>query len=100
MNKEDLETKLAQLIGLFDYLLAIEDFSAYKQLKDSYNRLFCLIKQHKKLEDIKEDNFRVVQSSFRILLEAPPNDKVLGKYILDKMQEIYEMQIKILKSAK
>lgn len=100
MKKEDIEIKIAQLVGLFDYLLSIEDFPAYKKLKENYYNLLCTIQQRLRLEDIQEVDFRVVQSSFRIMMEAPPRDITLGKYILDRMQEIYEIQIKIIKSGK
>ena len=100
MKKEDIEIKIAQLVGLFDFLLSKEDFPAYKKLKENYYKLFCTIQQRVKLEDVQEVDFRVVQSSFRIMMEAPPRDMLLGKYILDRMQEIYDMQIKIIKPAK
>ena len=94
MNKEELEIKLIKTIGLFEYLLFNEPFDAYNQLKSNYENLLSII-QKRNIEDINSDDFLVLQSSFRIMFEAPPKDIVLGRYILDRMQEIYEIQIKM-----
>jgi hypothetical protein len=95
MEKEDLELRIIKLIGVLEYLYSIEQFPAYNQLKQLYFSLYERIYEKNKFDEIKEIEFEVIQSSFRIFLEAPPKDKILGKYILDRMQEIYEIQNKL-----
>lgn len=90
MDKRNLEIKLIKLIGILDYLYSIESFSAYNQLILMYSTLLKRI-ESKKVEDINKFDFESIQAAFRILVEAPPKDKSLGKYILDRMQEIYEI---------
>jgi len=92
--KKELEIKISQLIGLFSYLIYTEDFKAYRRIKSNYEILFENLTQK---ENIRDEDFVVIQSSLRVFDEAPPKDKALGKYILCKMEEIYELKNKIEK---
>jgi len=90
--KKELEIKISQLIGLFGYLIYIEDFRAYRRIKSNYEILFENLTQN---EIIRDEDFVVIQSSLRVFDEAPPKDKVFGKYVLTKMEDIYELKNKI-----
>lgn len=97
MRKNELEVNVIQLIGIFKYLLFIENFPAYGKLLENYSDLLINIQVRRNIEDIVEYDFKPVESSFRILQEAPPRDVKLGMYILERMQEIYEIQREIIK---
>lgn len=87
MKITDLEYKIIQLIALFDYLISIEEQEAYCCVRKQYQKLLI------QLGEVKNQNFdfSLIQNVFRLMFEAPTNDKFLGKYILDKMQEIYDL---------
>lgn len=92
----EIEIKLIKLISLFDYLIYLEDFGAYKTLLKLHKR--CLLNlKGKQVNELIEEDFEPLINVFRIYMEAPPSDSKLGKYILDMMQEFYELQERVLK---
>jgi len=94
--KEELQIKIIKLIGLFEYLMSIENFGAYEDLKQKYQKLLNNLLQCQTSKDINKDTFNIIESAFRIMMDAPPKDNYIGKYILDRMQDIYLVQKNII----
>lgn len=82
-----IKFKLIELIALLKYLIHSENFDVYKKILSRYSLVLEKINSDK---NIKKEFFDPLQNVFRLYLEAPPKDKVIGRYILDKMQELYE----------
>jgi hypothetical protein len=91
-----IEYKLIELVTLFKYLVNNENFDVYKKILSRYILVLENIQDITKTNDIKKEVFYPLQNVFRLYLEAPPKDKVLGKYILVKMQDFYEDYSKIV----
>ena len=85
-----IEYKLIELISLFTYLINNENFEVYKKILSKYNIVFENFQRNKINEKLNIEDYLPLQNVFRLYLEAPPKDKILGKYILDKMQDFYE----------
>lgn len=85
-----IEYKLIELITLYRYLISIENFDVYKKILSKYEMV---------LKDNTLNNFSSLENVFRLYLEAPPKDKILGEYILNKMQDFYEDYSKIEESS-
>tara|TARA_R110002051_G_scaffold272525_4_gene333014 strand:+ start:799 stop:1086 length:288 start_codon:yes stop_codon:yes gene_type:complete len=90
------KTKLIKVIALFEYLIQIEDSSTYRQILTAYNQLLLNINNKEKVDFIKAD-FKPLQNVYKMYYESPSADKVLGKYILNLMQELYEIELQIFK---
>lgn len=88
INKE-LEIKISELIILLNYLISVEDFPVYKKLKKNFENLYYNILNK---QNISNEDFIVIQSCLRIYDDAPPKNYELGRKILDKMMEIYELR--------
>lgn len=81
-----IKYRLIELISLYKYLIYIENFDIYRKILSKYEFV---------LKDNTFKNFSSLENVFRLYLEAPPKDKKLGEYILNKMQEFYEDYSKI-----
>jgi hypothetical protein len=82
-----IKFKLIELIALLKYLINSEDFDVYKKILSRYSLVLEKINNDK---NVKKEFFDPLQNVLRLYLEAPPKDKVIGRYILDKMQDFYE----------
>lgn len=92
----ELKLKLIKIIGLLEYLIYIENFKAYHVLLKKHKEILMNLKDKQEVSEIKLADFDPFLNVIRIYLEAPPSDKILGKYILDVIQDFYELQEKYL----
>ena len=92
--KENLKTKVEELLRLLDILLLEDKFIAYHHIKKIYIEFLKLLNEKKEVE---KDDFSVIQNCMRIFLEAPSGNYELETKILDKMQEIYDIEDSIKK---
>ena len=90
-----IKLKLIEIIALYKYLLKVENFRAYEEILSKYLSKNKKISSLNTKEELEVSNFEPLLNAFRLFLEAPPKDKILGKYILDKMQDFYEDYSKI-----
>ena len=92
MSKKELEIKIIQLIGLFDYLISINGTIAYHSVKNKYKIVLEKLIKCESIQDVSKEVFDELLNVFRIFMETPTRDVILGQYILGKMQEIYLIQ--------
>lgn len=97
--KEELQLKVSDIVRLFDYLYSKENFTVYLDIGNQYQLLYNKLIELDSIDKITEDTFSVIQNVFRLFMEAPPKDLVLGKSLLEKMQEIYLIQVQILNKS-
>lgn len=93
--KEELQYKIIKLIGLFDYLISINGTEAYHLIRKKYQILLENLMQYENIQAVNQETFDILLNVFKLFLEAPPKNVDLGKYILDRMQEIYLIQKEI-----
>lgn len=93
--KERLENKIIELIKLLDAMAIGHRFSSYNKVKNNYSKLLELIKI-KNQDEITEEDFDIIQNCIRMVLEAPQKDYLSGINVLNKMQEIYDIQTELL----
>lgn len=90
-----LSVRIAKIMALFEYLISIENFSAYTKILHLYR--ICLINIiDKENDEISEEDLSSLLNVSRLFFEAPPSNKILMKFIIDKMQESYELERKII----
>lgn len=89
------KVKLIKIIALLEQLIIEEDFGAYHKILKSYRTVKRNIME-KKEEQMTEEDFISLQNVYRIYTEAPPSNVVLGTDIRNHMQELYELERKIL----
>ena len=89
-----IKEKLVEVISLFKYLTYIDNFNVYNKILNNYQKVYRGIKNKENSEICKED-FEPVLNVFRMFMEAVPSEKYLTKYILEKMQEVYEFHEKL-----
>ncbi len=92
----ELKFKLIKNIGLLEYLIYIENFQTYQNLLKKHHEILTNIKDKENISELKASDLSPYLNVMRIYLEAPPSDKKLGKYILEALQDFYELQEKIL----
>lgn len=91
----ELKLKLIKLIALFEYLNYVENFKAYKDILKLYKKVWSNI-ENKEQKQMFEEDFKPLQNIFRIFFEAVPSDDDLSNYLVEKMQEFYELKNKII----
>lgn len=93
--KENLKIKVEELLKLLDVLLLEDKFIAYHHIKKIYLEFLKSLNEKRIIE--KKD-FSIIQNCMRIFLEAPSGNYELETKILDKMQEIYDIEDSIEKN--
>ena len=89
------KVKIIKLIALFEYLAHVETSPAFKKILKAYNNVYLAI-SNKEEKNISEKDFKPLLNVYKIYSEARPKDLLLGKYVMDKMQEFYNYQKKIV----
>jgi hypothetical protein len=91
--------KIIKLIALFEYLVTVESSGAYikilNALEEVHQQIF-----NKEERNLKKDDFYPLNNIYRIYSEVKPYDLKLGKHIMNKMQEFYDLQNEILDKNK
>lgn len=91
--------KIIKLIALFEYLVTVESSGAYikilNALEEVNQRIF-----NKDEKNLTKEDFHPLINIYRIYSEVKPYDLKLGKHIMDKMQEFYDLQNEILDKNK
>lgn len=94
--KEELQLRIIKLMGLFEYLISMEkNPGIFIDIKKKYQKLLDSLSTYGDIVEIGGDEFDIVESVFRMMYDAPTRDIHLGRYILDRMQEIYLLSKKI-----
>ncbi len=91
-----LKLKLIKIIALFEYLIYNEDFKAYRDILKLYKKVWFNI-ENKSSEDFLEEDFMPLMNITRLFFEAIPSDDKLSDYLVEKMQEFYELYKQIVK---
>lgn len=93
--KKELIIKVEEVLELLDILLSKERFIAYHDLKKIY---ISFLETLNKNDNLRKSDFLIIQNCMRIFFEAPPSpkNKEIGLEILNKMDEIYKIKMKII----
>ena len=84
-----------KLIALFEYFVFVEDSKVYSRILKAYNKVLKNVEKKIK-QDLTEDDFKPLLNVYRIYTETRPSDLKFGKHVMDKMQELYELEQKII----
>jgi len=85
LQLHEIKAGILDVIDDIDKIIEREDFSAYHHIRESCESAIVLLSENKINDSQKEIAF-----SIRLLMEAPPKDKVLGYSTLLKMDSIYK----------
>lgn len=91
----EIKVKIIKLIGLFECLYNLEKKNNYNKILILYNK--CLINIiDKENNEIIEEDFSSLINVTRLFFEVRPKNNELAEYILNRIQDCYELERKII----
>ena len=85
MSFKEYNKEILNAIECIDTILLEEDFSAYRQIRESLVKALNFL-----LDDMKENAVNHLLLCIRLLMDAPPKNKDLGLETLVKIDSIYK----------